>query len=149
MRRIGTALLGRDLSAERPVVILSGNDIEHALIGLAAMYVGIPYAPISPAYALISTDFGKLKHIFELLTPGLVFTSNGEPFRRALEAVVAADAEIVVAGTRRSRPPVNLVSPHCSRRPKPPLPWLPTRGSDPTASRNSCSPRGRPARPKR
>ena len=99
VRRIGAALLARDLSAERPVVILSGNDIEHALIGLAAMYVGIPYAPISPAYALVSTDFGKLKHIFELLTPGLVFTSDGGPFRRAVEAVVPADAEIVVAGT--------------------------------------------------
>jgi feruloyl-CoA synthase len=98
VRRIGAALLERDLSAERPVVILSGNDIEHALLGLAAIYVGIPYAPISPAYALVSTDFGKLKHIFELLTPGLVFTSDGGPFRRALEAVVPLDAEIVVAG---------------------------------------------------
>ena len=54
VRRIGAALLRRDLSPERPIAILSGNDIEHALIGLAAMYVGIPYAPISPAYALIS-----------------------------------------------------------------------------------------------
>ena len=98
VRRIGTALLARDLSAERPVVILSGNDIEHALIGLAAMYVGIPYAPISPAYALISTDFGKLRHIFELLTPGMVFTSNGEPFRRALDAVVPPNVETVVGG---------------------------------------------------
>ncbi len=61
VRRIGAALLARDLSPERPIVILSGNDIEHALIGLAAMYVGIPYAPISPAYALISQDFGKLR----------------------------------------------------------------------------------------
>ncbi len=100
VRRIGTALLARDLSAERPVVILSGNDIEHALIGLAAMYVGIPYAPISPAYALISTDFGKLRHIFELLTPGMVFTSNGEPFRRALDAVVPPNVETVVGGAR-------------------------------------------------
>src|SRR5262245_43125884 len=46
VRRIGAALLTRELSAERPLVILSGNDIEHALIGLAAMYVGVPYAPI-------------------------------------------------------------------------------------------------------
>src|SRR5437016_6590773 len=61
VRRIGAALLRRDLSPERPIAILSGNDIEHALIGLAAMYVGIPYAPISPAYALISTDFGRLR----------------------------------------------------------------------------------------
>jgi feruloyl-CoA synthase len=97
VRRIGTALLERDLSPERPLVILSGNDIEHALIGLAAMYVGIPYAPISPAYSLISTDFGKLKYIFELLTPGLVFASDGKLFGRAIEAVVAPSLEVVLA----------------------------------------------------
>ena len=96
VRRIGAALLERDLSPERPIVILSGNDIEHALIGLAAMYVGIPYAPISPAYALISQDFGKLRSIFDLLTPGLVFAADGEPFRRAIEAVVPAGTETVV-----------------------------------------------------
>ena len=73
VRRIGAALLTRNLSAERPIVILSGNDLEHALLGLAANYVGIPYAPVSPAYSLISSDFGKLKHIFNLLTPGLVY----------------------------------------------------------------------------
>src|SRR5262249_4172650 len=60
-RHIGAALLRRDLSPERPIAVLSGNDIEHALIGLPAMYVGIPYAPIPPAYALISTDFGRLR----------------------------------------------------------------------------------------
>ena len=66
VRRIGAALLARGLSPERPLAILSGNDIEHALIGLAAMYVGVPYAPVSPAYALISNDFGKLRYIFDL-----------------------------------------------------------------------------------
>src|SRR5947199_8433937 len=97
VRRIGAALLRRDLSPERPVAILSGNDIEHALIGLAAMYVGVPYAPISPAYALISQDFGKLRSIFELLTPGLVFAADGAVFHRAIEAVVPSGVEAVVA----------------------------------------------------
>ena len=87
VRRIGAALLTRNLSAERPIVILSGNDLEHALLGLAANYVGIPYAPISPAYSLISSDFGKLRHIFNLLTPGLVFACNAQ-YQRAIEAVV-------------------------------------------------------------
>ena len=87
-RRVGQHLLAKDLSAERPLVVLSGNDIEHALLHLGAMYVGVPYAPISPAYSLLSTDFGKLRAIFELLTPGLVFVSNREVFRRALDAVV-------------------------------------------------------------
>ncbi len=96
VKRIGAALLQRGLSAERPIVILSGNDIEHALLALAAMYVGIPYAPISPAYSLLSSDFGKLRTIIELLTPGLVFVNDGGPFARALYATVPDEIELVV-----------------------------------------------------
>ena len=95
VRRIGAALLTRNLSAERPIAILSGNDLEHALLGLAANYVGIPYAPISPAYSLISSDFGKLRHIVDLLTPGLVFACDGAQYARAL-AVVPPGVEITV-----------------------------------------------------
>ncbi|HXZ23087.1 MAG TPA: AMP-binding protein, partial [Pseudolabrys sp.] len=84
VRRIAAALLRRGLSPEKPIVVLSGNDIEHALLGLAAMYVGIPYAPISPPYSLMSTDFGKLRTIVDLLTPGMVFVNDGGPFARAL-----------------------------------------------------------------
>jgi len=83
-RRVGQYLLERNLSAERPLVVLSGNDIEHALLHLGALYVGIPYAPVSPAYSLLSTDFAKLRAIRDLLTPGLVF-ANGPQFRKALE----------------------------------------------------------------
>jgi len=86
-RRVAQALLDRELSAERPLVVLSGNDIEHALLHLGALYAGIPYAPISPAYSLLSTDFAKLRSIFELLTPGLVFASAREPFAKALGAL--------------------------------------------------------------
>ena len=85
-RRIGEALLSRNLSAERPLIILSGNDIEHALVALGALYAGIPYAPVSPAYSLMSGDFGKLRSIVELLTPGLVFACDGEMFAKAIEA---------------------------------------------------------------
>ena len=95
VRRIGAALLQRNLSAERPIAILSGNDLEHALLGLAANYVGIPYAPVSPAYSLISSDFGKLRHILDLLTPGLVFACDGAQYARAL-AVVPPGVEIAV-----------------------------------------------------
>jgi len=96
VRRIGVALLRRDLSPERPIAILSGNDIEHALIGLAAMYVGIPYAPISPGYALISTDFDRLRSIIDLITPGLVFAADGDGYAPAIEAAVRPEVEIVV-----------------------------------------------------
>src|ERR1700733_3997308 len=77
MRALAAALLQRDLSAERPIAILSGNDIEHALLGLAAIHVGVPFAPISVPYSLLSQDFGKLKAIMAALSPGLVFAANG------------------------------------------------------------------------
>jgi len=97
VRRIGAALLRRGLSPDKPIVVLSGNDIEHALLGLAATYVGIPYAPISPPYSLMSSDFGKLRMIIELLTPGLVFVNDGGTFARALYATVPDEIELVVA----------------------------------------------------
>ena len=104
VRRIGAALLARGLSAERPIVILSDNSIEHALLGLAAMHVGIPYAPISVAYSLMSSDFGKLRHIMELVTPGLVFAAQGEMFSRAIAASVPPEAEIVLGEPARLFP---------------------------------------------
>jgi len=96
VKRIGAALLRRGLSRDRPIVILSGNDIEHALLALAAMMVGIPYAPISPAYSLMSSDFGKLRMIVDLLTPGMVFAADGMAFGKALYACVPDDIELVV-----------------------------------------------------
>jgi feruloyl-CoA synthase len=96
VKRIGAALLRRGLSPERPIAVLSGNCIEQALLGLAAMYVGVPYAPISPAYSLMSSDFGKLRTIFDVLTPGLVFANDGQAFARAIDTVVPAGVEVVV-----------------------------------------------------
>jgi feruloyl-CoA synthase len=96
-RAIGAALLTRKLSAERPIAILSGHSIDHALLALAALYVGIPHAPISPAYSLVSGDFARLRAIVELITPGLVFASDGQAFARAIDAVVPKDLEVVVS----------------------------------------------------
>jgi feruloyl-CoA synthase len=96
VRAIGQALLDRGLSADRPLAILSENDLEHFLLMLAGQHVGIPTAHISPVYSLVSRDFGKLRHTMQILTPGLVFVSNGERYRRAIEAVVGADTEVLV-----------------------------------------------------
>lgn len=105
VRSIAQALLERKLSPERPIAILSGNDIEHALLGLAAMMVGVPYAPISVPYSLMSGDFGKLKSIIEVLTPGLVFAADGKLFGRAIDHAVPLGIEIVTtANPLGSRP---------------------------------------------
>lgn len=95
-RAIGQALIARGLSRERPVAVLSGNDLEHALLQLGALMVGVPYAPVSPAYSLLSTDYAKLRHVLDLLTPGLVFAADGEAFGAAIAAAVPVQAELVV-----------------------------------------------------
>src|SRR5437764_13490969 len=95
-RRIGQALLDRGLGAGRPVAILSDNGVDHALLALGAMHVGVPVTPVSPAYSLMSKDFGKLKHIFELVKPGLVYTSDPQKFAPALAAVGATATPIEV-----------------------------------------------------
>jgi feruloyl-CoA synthase len=96
IRSLGQALLDLGLSAERPLVILSENSQEHALLALAALHVGVAYAPISTAYSLISKDFGKLKDIAALLTPGLVFAADGRRYGPALQAAFAG-VPLVVA----------------------------------------------------
>ena len=69
IRSIGQALLDRGLSVERPVAILSENDLEHFLLTYAGQHVGVPVAPISPPYSLVSKDFGKLRHALKTITP--------------------------------------------------------------------------------
>src|SRR4051794_3984648 len=96
-RHIASALLARGLSAEKPIVILSGNSIDHALIAFGALYAGIPFCPVSPAYSLISRDYGKLGFLMKLLTPGLVFADDASKFADALVANVPLGTEIAAS----------------------------------------------------
>jgi len=96
-RRIGQALLDRGLNAERPVLVLSENSLEHAQLALGCLYAGVPYCPLSPAYATLSQDHDKLRHAIDTLTPGLVFASDGVRFGRAIAATVAPGVEVVLA----------------------------------------------------
>jgi feruloyl-CoA synthase len=96
-RHIASGLLARGLSADRPVVILSGNSIDHALIAFGALYAGIPFCPVSPAYSLVSKDYAKLGYAMKLLTPGLVFADDADKFAGALEANVPAETEIAAS----------------------------------------------------
>jgi feruloyl-CoA synthase len=93
-RHIASALLARGLSVEKPIVILSGNSIDHALIAFGALYAGIPFCPVSPAYSLVSKDYGKLGFLMKLLTPGLVFADDAAKFADALAANVPDGTEI-------------------------------------------------------
>ncbi|WP_249672638.1 feruloyl-CoA synthase [Pseudomonas abieticivorans] len=95
VRSVAQSLLGYGLSAQRPLAILSGNDIEHLQVALGAMYAGIPYCPVSPAYSLLSQDFAKLRHVCEVLQPGLVFVNDAQAYQRAIDAVLPADTPLI------------------------------------------------------
>ena len=95
-RSIAQALINRGLSAERPVVILSENSLEHALLALGAMVAGVPFVPTSPPYSLVSVDYDKLKHVLKTVTPGLLFASDAR-YAKAIAATVNADVEVVMA----------------------------------------------------
>ncbi|QDL38113.1 feruloyl-CoA synthase [Rhodoferax sediminis] len=104
-RAVGQALLDRGLSAERPVVILSENSLEHAQLALGCLYAGIPYCPASPAYSVVSLDYEKLRHIFKTLTPGLVFASDAARYGKAIQATAGLDVEVVLhEGSLDGRP---------------------------------------------
>src|SRR5690606_33746955 len=81
------ALLDMGLGQDRPLAILSGNSLEHALMTQAAMQARVPAAPISPAYSLMSQDHAKLKYIFNLISPGAVLVQDGKLFAKALAAL--------------------------------------------------------------
>jgi feruloyl-CoA synthase len=93
-QQLAAALLRRDLSAERPLVIVSENDLDHGLLSLAALYAGVPYAAISPAYSLQSRDYVKLRDAIQLLTPGLVFAADGTRYGAAIAASVPVDVPV-------------------------------------------------------
>ena len=104
---IASALLERGLSAERPVMILSGGAIDHAMLTQACHAAGIPVAPISVAYSLMSSDLAKIKYITELLNPGLVYAADTGPFAKAL-AIAGTNAEIVASSNSANLENVTL-----------------------------------------
>jgi feruloyl-CoA synthase len=118
-RRVGQALLDRGLSAERPVVILSENTLEHALMSLACLYAGIPYCPVSPAYATVSQDYDKLRHVMDTLTPGLVYAADGARYGKAIAATVGKNVEVVLGqGQIEGRKTMTLQALHDGTEPR-------------------------------
>ncbi|SFV05661.1 feruloyl-CoA synthase [Pseudoduganella namucuonensis] len=107
-RHIGQSILARGLSPHRPVLILSDNDLEHAMLALGCQYAGVPYSAISPAYSLLSKDYDKLRHVVKLLSPGMVFAAHGETFAAAVEACVPAGVEFVVTEAPPAGRPATL-----------------------------------------
>src|SRR5581483_3023667 len=98
VRGVASWILAQGLNAERPLVILSDNSIDHALLALAAQHVGVPSAAISPAYSLMSRDFDKLKSMIILLEPGAIYVSGTKPFAAALAAIKPLHTAQIISG---------------------------------------------------
>lgn len=98
-RSLGAWLLAQNLGPERPLVILSGNDLEHVVLATAALYVGVPYCPVSPAYSLVSKDYSKLRHIVETLQPGLVYAADSA-YDGAVSAVIPESVPVMLGKGR-------------------------------------------------
>jgi feruloyl-CoA synthase len=106
------------------VMVLSGNGVDHALLMLGAFLAGVPICPVSPAYSLLSTDYGRLKHIHRLIEPALVFVDSYDAFAPALQALGLSGTELVcssgfppgVAGTPFAELQGTLATPEVGRR---------------------------------
>src|SRR3954468_12531418 len=94
---IAQALLDRGLGPRAPLLILSGNALDHALLTLGGFLAGVPVVPVSPAYSLMSQDYGKVKHIAQLVKPGLIYAADAGPFAGVLSAVDFGGAELVLS----------------------------------------------------
>ncbi|MHB8766771.1 MAG: feruloyl-CoA synthase [Deferrisomatales bacterium] len=97
VERIAQGLLDRGLGAGRAVMVLSENSVDHALLQLACLYVGVTVAPVSPAYSLVSRDHGKLRFVFDLVRPAMVYAASGARFAPALRALALGGVEVVVS----------------------------------------------------
>jgi feruloyl-CoA synthase len=96
-RSLAQALIDRGLGPDAPLLILSGNSIEHALMSLAAQRIGAPATPVSMAYSVMSSDFAKLKHCFDAVKPKAIFVQTMDPFRKALAALPLEGVAIISA----------------------------------------------------
>lgn len=93
--QVAQALINRGLGPQTPLMILSGNSIEHAIMMLGAMKARVPVAPVSVPYSLMSSDHSKLKHVFETCRPRMIFVDHGPLYQRALAALPLEGVEVV------------------------------------------------------
>jgi len=101
---LGQALLDLGAAPARPLLLLSDNSIDHAVLQLAAMRVGVPAAPVSSAYALASRSFGRLREVADRVGPGVIFADDPDRFAGALAALALDDVPLLTSRGQSSRP---------------------------------------------
>ncbi len=99
-RAIAASLLARGMGPDTPIIIMSGNGIDHALLSLAAQYVGVPTAPVAEQYSLIEDAHGRLQHVVDLVRPKMAYVVDAELYNKALGLECLAGVEIVASHCR-------------------------------------------------
>ena len=97
VRRIAQALIDRGVGPCKPLMILSGNSLEHAMMTYGAMATGAAAVPVSPSYSLISSDYAKLRYVFELIEPQAIFVQDGVMFEKAMGALDVENLSLIHA----------------------------------------------------
>ncbi len=98
VQNIGEGLLSLGLSSGSPLAILAENSIDCALVTLASLWIGVAASPISPAYALKATDFGKLASVINALEPAAIYVADGARYGAAVRATAPTSSAIISGG---------------------------------------------------
>ena len=99
VREVGTALLARGMGPETPILVISGNGVDHGILALAAQYVGVPIVPVAEQYALVHGAHGRLREVASLIRPNMVFAVDAAQFGEALALDIFEGVEIVASRT--------------------------------------------------
>jgi feruloyl-CoA synthase len=103
-RSLASRMLADGLGIDRPLMILSDNSVDHALLMLGALVAGVPVSPISPAYSLLSQDHVKLRTLHGMLRPGWIYAEDGSAYAKALGALPLDPATRIVTGDLAALP---------------------------------------------
>lgn len=95
VRAIASSLLGRGMGPDTPILIMSGNGVDHGLLALAAQYVGIPTVPVAEQYSLIHGAHGRLRHAIELVRPRMAYVVDATQYSEALALDALVDIEVI------------------------------------------------------
>lgn len=93
VRAIAGHLVSRDLGPDRPILIVSGNSVDHALLSLAAQYAGVPTVPVAEQYSLIPAALPRLDYVVKLVNPGMVYAQDATQYAGALALDSLSGAE--------------------------------------------------------
>jgi len=103
VRRLAQGFLDAGAGQDAPLMILSRNSIANALVMYAAMWAGSPAVPVTPAYALLSEDLGRLKYIDGLTQPKFIYVEDGADYQRALDGLDLQGRLVIYSGRAPER----------------------------------------------